>query len=77
MEDRYEVWCETCYSCTIAKTHTKKYANVAATAHLNIYGHNVHIKDNGKNKARREREQVLRDSGLVKVKGALGGTYWE
>ena len=26
---------------------------------------------------RREREQVLRDLGLVKVKGALGGTYWE
>lgn len=26
---------------------------------------------------RREREQALRDLGLVKVKGALGGTYWE
>lgn len=26
---------------------------------------------------RREREQALRDLGLVKVRGALGGTYWE
>ena len=28
-------------------------------------------------KARRQREAVLRDCGLVKVRGALGGTYWE
>lgn len=28
-------------------------------------------------KARREREDVLRSCGLVKVRGALGGTYWE
>jgi len=27
--------------------------------------------------ARRERDQVMRDMGLVKVRGALGGTYWE
>ena len=27
--------------------------------------------------ARQAREQVMKDSGLVKVKGALGGTYWE
>jgi uncharacterized Zn finger protein (UPF0148 family) len=26
---------------------------------------------------RQEREQMMRDCGLVKVKGALGGTYWE
>lgn len=30
-----------------------------------------------KNKKRRERDQVLRDCGLVKVRGALGGVYWE
>lgn len=24
-----------------------------------------------------EREQIMRDCGLVKVKGAMGGTYWE
>ena len=28
-------------------------------------------------KARKEREDVLRSCGLVKVKGAMGGTYWE
>lgn len=27
--------------------------------------------------ARRERDQVYRDCGLVKVRGALGGTYYE
>lgn len=32
-----------------------------------------------KNKAsrRKERDQMMKDCGLVKVKGALGGTYWE
>ena len=30
-----------------------------------------------KNKARRERDQVMRDCGLVRVRGALGGVYWE
>lgn len=29
------------------------------------------------NRARRERDQVMRDCGLVKVRGAKGGTYWE
>lgn len=29
------------------------------------------------NRQRRERAQVMRDLGLVKVRGALGGTYWE
>lgn len=28
-------------------------------------------------KARRERDQVMCDCGLVKVRGAMGGTYWE
>ena len=26
---------------------------------------------------RKSREQAYKDCGLVKVKGALGGTYWE
>lgn len=29
------------------------------------------------NKARRSRDQAMRDLGMVKVRGALGGTYWE
>ena len=29
------------------------------------------------NKQRREREAILRAFGLTKVRGALGGTYWE
>jgi len=34
-------------------------------------------KRDRRNRLRREREQALRDLGLKKVKGALGGTYWE
>lgn len=30
-----------------------------------------------RNSARRAREAALRSCGLVKVRGALGGTYWE
>lgn len=30
-----------------------------------------------RNAARRARESALRSCGLVKVRGALGGTYWE
>jgi len=29
------------------------------------------------NVARRERDQIRRDCGLVRVRGALGGIYWE
>lgn len=31
----------------------------------------------GRNRARRERDQIRRDMGLVRVRGALGGIYWE
>lgn len=30
-----------------------------------------------RNKARRERDQVMRDLGMKKVRGNLGGTHWE
>ena len=30
-----------------------------------------------RNRQRRERDQVMRDCGLVKVRGAMGGTYYE
>ena len=29
------------------------------------------------NKRRRERAAVMRDLGMVRVRGALGGVYWE
>jgi len=29
------------------------------------------------NQARKERDQIRRDMGLVRVRGALGGIYWE
>ena len=30
-----------------------------------------------RNLARKERDAAMRSLGLVKVRGALGGTYWE
>jgi hypothetical protein len=30
-----------------------------------------------RNKARRDRDQSMRDLGLVRVRGSLGGVYWE
>jgi uncharacterized Zn finger protein (UPF0148 family) len=30
-----------------------------------------------RSRQRREREAVMRSLGLVKVRGSLGGTYWE
>ena len=35
------------------------------------------IKNRKARRARHTRESALRDCGLVKVRGALGGTYWE
>lgn len=34
-------------------------------------------KDHDRAIAKRERDQAMRDMGLVKVRGNLGGTYWK
>ena len=36
-----------------------------------------HAQQNKRNAARRERDQIMRDCGLIRVRGALGGIYWE
>jgi hypothetical protein len=33
--------------------------------------------DRARNARRRVKDRAMRDLGLVKVRGALGGTYWE
>jgi len=35
------------------------------------------LKRLARNKARRERHQAMLDCGLVRVRGALGGVYYE
>lgn len=35
------------------------------------------IKREKANISRRAKDQAMRDMGLTKVRGALGGTYWE
>lgn len=35
------------------------------------------VRMNNRNRARRERDQAMRDLGLTRVRGSLGGVYWE
>ena len=35
------------------------------------------IRNASRNTRRRERDQAMRDLGMVRVRGALGGVYWE
>lgn len=37
----------------------------------------IRARNQRSNQARRERNQAMKDLGLVRVRGALGGTYWE
>ena len=39
--------------------------------------HESQAKRERANRQRRERNQAMRDLGLVRVRGNLGGTYWE
>jgi len=56
---------------------TKDGDNLCALCDLNDAGLSKR-KVVGRRKANRQaREAVLSSLGLVKVKGALGGTYWE
>ena len=64
-----------------------KVCNVCGNEFYGVDGENTcaTCEREARNKARRARansnrkarESVLRDMGLVKVRGALGGTYWE
>ena len=42
-----------------------------------IQGADIRRKNRMRAKARQSRDNVMRDLGLVKVRGTLGGTYWE
>lgn len=35
------------------------------------------VRRQRRNRSRREQAQAMRDCGLTRVKGALGGVYWE
>jgi hypothetical protein len=51
----------------------------ATTNHINNGCEACKERSKTKNKAsrRKERDQMMKDCGLVKVRGALGGVYWE
>ena len=51
--------------------------NATGSLAVVLHARKVHEASIRKNRARRERDQAMRDLGLVKVRGNLGGTYWE
>lgn len=61
--------CEVCGNEIATRDGDNECASCASLEHVR--------KRQAKSKARREREAILRSFGLVKVRGALGGTYWE
>lgn len=50
---------------------------VATHAVLGCAACTARAKTKAKSARRSEREQVMKDLGLVKVRGACGGVYWE
>lgn len=60
-----------CEDCGCAIDHTKDGENKCEAC-------DNKVRKSAKARARRrERDSVMRSLGLVKVRGALGGTYWE
>jgi hypothetical protein len=60
---------ERCANCTAAIRSNERLGIVG----LNSWDRKLHRQAI----ARRERDQAMRDCGLVKVRGGLRGTYWE
>jgi hypothetical protein len=53
---RYLAWCGTCYSGARLETNSRRKANEHATSHLKLApGHDVHVTDRQKQRARDER----------------------
>jgi hypothetical protein len=68
--------CETCGK----EIEREKYERAVALGKTCRFCYNClshHVERRKRSMARRNRDQAMRDLGLVKVKGALGGTYWE
>jgi len=59
---------ETCVYC-------KQYVDFWSITKLKVVAHIKRLHE--RSIVRQDQEQVMRDCGLVKVKGVLGGTYWE
>jgi hypothetical protein len=60
---------------TRKKMNIKELRYVLATAEA--VGNKDEARRLRRNLARRERDQAMRDLGLVRVRGALGRIYWE
>jgi hypothetical protein len=63
-------FCEVC----CVEIGTKDGENRCAACEEETQTKNRRVKARRQRKAR---EQAMKDCGLVKVRGALGGTYWE
>jgi len=68
------------YTAVIGPFRTRAAAFLMAqpfTQLQNVEEAEEQAKKDKRNAARRGRDQAMRDCGLVKVRGALGGIYWE
>ena len=66
-----------CEHCGI-EIHTHDGENLCAACDVaQANGDAARLARIRRNARRRERDAALRSLGLVKVRGALGGTYWE
>ena len=63
------------YSATLGPDHSQRYWH-ATPAEADRVRRHFAARDRA-SAQRRVRDQVCRDLGLRKVRGALGGTYWE
>lgn len=67
----------------IARSNEREALSVGATGSATTYHdeaetlRRMYRTQSRKNRARRERDDVMRSCGLVRVVGALGGIYWE
>ena len=65
-------------SSIMTEEHRRSYlAAKQAHDHANCIDCKARLRNIRANRARVEKDQAMRDLGLVKVKGALGGTYYE
>lgn len=66
---------KTCPGCGEDIDHTPDGVNLCARCEER--GLHISQRSAKARQRRRERESVMRDLGLTKARGALGGTYWE
>jgi hypothetical protein len=56
---------------------TESKTELRAMAMRDLSQARANARKSRKNAARRERNQIMRDTGMTRARGNLGGVYWE